>query len=830
MSDERRPSSGGVLTLLGMPLWFGVAWMVLGSVVWAQLALSPRFNLSETVRVDEVDNQALAQFQRVDELLAAGQIDEALETLERATDEHARKLIAVEPGRYVPLATYRQMRIAAMPEAALAAYRRRVDPQAEAAFRRGVAERDERLLARVVNDWFCSSWGDDAALALGELLLERGAYNAARRNWLALFETPPTSVESGAFEAVRNDKGLAAADAALLDRFYRKPNALPREATPVDDDEALPAANKAVIRTWYVPAGEAWAAMHDVESAALVRIWRGRGMVGSRLAYPATSVSLADVRARLILADLLSGDVEGAAEKLAAFRRLHPTATGNLAGQTGPLADRLRALVTQARDWPTPAPNDWTTFAADSRRTGQTAGALAKPIALGKPAWRVALGEPLAAHVETDREVIQRQPRIGETWNGIQAYFPVVAAGRAFVAHREGISAFDATTGRPAWGNANGETVSAADGLVFRDDGFSLPKTNQWTRGVPRFTLTLAGERLVARIGPAATSLPTESRAVPATARSKIVVLDVSSAGQGRLAVDPIELDDDLLSFDGTPVSDGRWLYAVLRRSDVRPEVLVACYDLAVNPPRERWRTSVAAAETPGSGQLFEITHNLLSLDGDTLYLNTNLGAVAALATDTGNVRWLHAYRRVKLGDLRRLADTGHFYRDLTPCFVHRDAVIVAPFDSPAIFALDAATGAMRWSTDAAPDAIHVLGAAGDTLWASGDRLYAFDLHTGRLVGRWPEAVKAEPRGIGRGAIVGDAVLWPARHELYVFDAQAKTSGTMLVPRQPPVVWARLGVTGGNLSWSGGLLLVATEKEIVAFALEVVGALRSGGP
>lgn len=837
MSDERRLSSAGILTLLGTPLWLAAAWVVLASVSSAQLTLSPRFNLSEHVRVDEVDNQTLAQFRRVDELLAAGQIDEALESLDRATDEHARKLIAVEPGRYVPLATYRQMRIAAMPETSLAAYRRRIDPQAEAAYRRGIADRDERLLARVVADWFCSSWGDDAALALGELLLERGAYNAARRNWLALFETPPTAIASADFDAVRSEKGLPAADAALLDKFYRQQTAPPRDAAPIEDDQTPPAAKPTTAMTWYAASGEAWAAMTDAESAALVRIWHGRGMTGSRLAYPRTNLPLADLRARLILADLLAGDVSGAAEKLAAFRRLHPTATGKLAGQTGPLADRLATLVTQARDWPTPHNDDWTTFAADPRRTGQTAGVLAKPVALGKPAWRVALGEPLAAHVETDREVIQRQPRIGETWNGIQAYFPVVAAGRAFVAHRDGISALDAATGRPAWGTATGESAtgesasgksaSAADGLLFRDDGFSLPKTNQWTRGVPRFTLTVAGDRLVARVGPSATSLPTESRAVPATARSKIVVLDVSNAGQGRLAVDPIELDDELLAVDGTPVLEGRWLYAVLRRSDVRPEVLVACYDLAVNPPRQRWRTSIAAAETPGSGQLFEITHNLLSLDGDTLYLNTNLGAVAALAADTGDVRWLHAYPRVKLGDLRRLAETGHFYRDLTPCLVHRDAAIVAPFDSPAIFALDAATGAMRWSTDTAADAIHLLGAAGDTLWASGDRLYAFDVRTGRLVGRWPEAVKAEPRGIGRGAIVGDAILWPTRHELCVFDARAKTNGAMLVPQQPPVNWARLGVTGGNLTWSNGLLLVATENELAAFVLDVASGTRA---
>jgi outer membrane protein assembly factor BamB len=817
MNDERRHilfcaslASLMLLSLVGATL--------------GQLSLSPRFNLSENVRVEEIDNNALGQFRRVDELIAAGQTDEALETLGRVVEEHRRKLVEAEPGRYVSVAAYGQMRVAALPSEAMAVYRRRVDPQAEAAFRRGVADRDDDLLGRVVEEWFCSTWGDDAALALGELSLERGEYNAARRHWLSLFESPPTAIESAAFEAARNDAAIAADDAALLDRFYHKPQKPPRESTPVDDGDDAVKVAPAVEKPWYVAKADAWAAMSDAESAALVQFWKRPGLVGSRLAYPKTELPLADVRARLVLVDLLAGDLDGAGQKLAAFRKLHPTARGKLAGQDGLLAERLAALVTQAREWPVPTrENSWSTFAADARRTGNVTDRLAMPLVLGKPVWRAKIGEALSAHVETDREVLQRQPRIGESWNAILPYFPVVANGRLFVGHAGGISAFDAKTGRGAWGATGNDSDatprSAADALIFRDDGFALPKANQWTRGVPRFTLSAIGERLIARVGPAATSTPTESRAVPATSRSKIVVLDVSTEGQGRLAVDPIELVDEKLAFDGTPVTDGRWLYAVLRRSDVRPEVLVACYDLAVNPPREHWRTSVAAAETPGSGQLYEITHNLLTLDSDTLYLNTNLGAVAALATENGEVRWLHVYPRVKLGDLRKLADTGHFYRDLTPCVVHHDAIVVVPFDSPAIFVLDAATGAMRWSTDAAPDAIHVLGVVGETLWASGDRLYALDVRTGALRGRWPEQVKPEPRGIGRGVVVGDAVLWPTRHELHVFGGSA-VNGQPLAPKQPGVPWTRMGIAGGNLSFADGMLVVATESDVAVFHLE----------
>ena len=54
---------------------------------------------------------------------------------------------------------------------------------AEAAYREGVTSRRSSELARVAEEMFCSSWGDDALAALGELALERGDYAAARRAW-----------------------------------------------------------------------------------------------------------------------------------------------------------------------------------------------------------------------------------------------------------------------------------------------------------------------------------------------------------------------------------------------------------------------------------------------------------------------------------------------------------------------------------------------------------------------------------------------------------------------------------------------------------------------
>ena len=75
---------------------------------------------------------------------------------------------------------------------------------------------------------------------------------------------------------------------------------------------------------------------------------------------------------------------------------------------------------------------------------------------------------------------------------------------------------------------------------------------------------------------------------------------------------------------------------------------------------------SCAAPKRPPAVCYPEITHNLLTLTGGTLYYNTNLGAVAALSADDGRLLWVSLYPRARRGDLTNLAP--HWRRDLNPC------------------------------------------------------------------------------------------------------------------------------------------------------------------
>ena len=145
--------------------------------------------------------------------------------------------------------------------------------------------------------------------------------------------------------------------------------------------------------------------------------------------------------------------------------------------------------------------------------------------------------------------------------------------------------------------------------------------------GTPRYTLTIAEGRLYARMGPPITNPPPQPGM--SVAASSMVCLDLRA--EGKLLWKAAA--EEGWAFDGAPLVAGVRLLVVMRRSDIRPQVHVACFDATTG--RMRWRRFVCAAETPARGGLPEYTHTLLTLAGGTIYVNTNLGAVASLASRT---------------------------------------------------------------------------------------------------------------------------------------------------------------------------------------------------
>ena len=693
---------------------------------------SSQFELSETVQFDRADGAALAHLERAKACLAEHQWDEAVETLRQVMENAEGKLLAVTPWRYVNLSDACQLRLAALPPEALKLYRRRVDPVAQKWYEEGLARRDAKLLANVVQQAFASSWGDKALMALGEMRLEEGDFSAARWCWERIL---PVKVPAG--------------------------------ATPTQGTGC--------------PAG-------------CPDAWPG---------YPDSTLDPAAVRARLVLVSILEGSPSRAREELSALVRLHGDARGRLGGREVRYAAALAELLNQSALWPKTKPGpDWPTFAGSPSRN-----AIAPElIDVAGVQWRATLRQPppLPTPLDPHGSAVADNPLGAPGTPGRLAFHPVISQGRVFVADQAEIFGFRADTGQPVWGGPASIYTAPADAP------HTMPGPGE-ALGTPRYSLTVADGRLYARMGLPITNPPQQPGV--AVAAGSIVCLDLRAEGKLLWKV----AAEEGWAFDGAPAVAGARLFVTMRRSDIRPQVHVACFDTTTG--RMRWRRFVCAAETPARGTLAECTHTLLTLVGGTIYVNTNLGAVASLAVEDGRINWLSLYPRVRSGNLLRM--DAHWQRDLNPCLFDHGRLYVAPADSPRLYALDAATGQILWPgrhddrpaetpvQDPLDDVVHLLGVSGDCLIASGHKLYWIDVagpRAGNIAHVWPAG--ADRLGYGRGLLAGDYVLWPTREKIYVFHQQTARM-------KKEIELAPLGVRGGNLLVADGRLLIATPSELI---------------
>lgn len=693
-------------------LTLGVLILRAEALLWGQLpgvAAGNRFELAERVELDRADATVARHLERVKEFVASSQWDEAVETLRQVMENSGSKLWGVTDRRFITVRDYCQLQLASLPPEALALYRSRIDPVAKRWYDEGLAQRDRRLLVKVVDEALASSWGDNALFVLGEIALEAADHTAARAYWEKIIPVEP----------------------------------------PAD-----------APRTW--------------------------------LCVPDTDLDLAAVRARLVLVSILEGSLDRAREELAQLARLHPTARGRLGGEERNYVEALGGILTEAASWPIRPPSlDWPTFAGSPLRQKQASATSES----GVPAWRAPVRPAPPAHHSLWGTGMPTR-RVAEDARAPLSYHPVLAGDLLLVNNQIEILAFDAATGKPAWGHEEAQ--------IYRDQFDETVHANYNppnNLGVPRFTMTVTAGKLFARMGPSVTNRPQDP--LPAAANAYLVCLDLEAEGRLMWRITPEAKE---WAFEGSPVSDGMNVYVVMRRSDIQPQVHVACFD-AQNGSL-RWRRFICAAETPARSTFYETTHNLLTLNRETLYVNTNLGAVAALSAYDGRVRWVSLYPRDRQGDL--LQPEPHWSRDLNPCLYDRGTLLVAPTDSRRILAFDATTGQILWQTGPeVNDVVHLLGVSGNTLIASGNKLYWITLHDepGRVKHVWPDG--PEKLGYGRGILAGSRVYFPVRDRICIFD-QATATPKGVVSLAPH------GLAGGNLLVAGGRLLIAGNQELVA--------------
>ncbi len=739
---------------LGQLLLAVLAWSGGPSLLPAQEpAAAARPATTLAVEVDEADNAARAHLERFQRYLADRQGGEAVEALRNLMDASGERLIALPAAtagdggefvRFVPLREYCQWRLAELADEApqtLELYRQRVDPLAEAWLKQAVAERDLVRLRQIVDRFFISRSGDEALLRLGELELERGHLTQARYAWERLsprLRTPAVS-------------------SPRLHGFPGSPLGL-----SLRDEE--------IASHW------------DVLQPLLTEL---AGQL-PWLAYPDTDLDLGAVRARLALVSILEGSPQRAQRELALLSRLSPDCARNAGRQVG----AVRRVANRTSDG-----QPHVALAAPDRRLDHfrrrcrawQSGRRRRRCGAA-PIWSVSLPRhPIGGESDVG------PPSATGTAEGSLCYHPLLRGSSVLIVTGDTIDdvhGYDLDTGRPLWLETSlpPEAVAAVQASSGRSNA------SRSSLGVPKFTLTVDGDRLYVKLGPQATAAPVSDRR-DAPPLGYLAALDLQ-AEKKRLF--EIHLDQppwgDGWAIEGVPLAaDGRLYVALRQRDSVRTQTHVAAFD--VKRGELVWQRFVAAAESFGQAQAVEYTHNLLSLDEGILYYNTNLGVVAAVRASDGQVQWVTRYPQLPADESPADGTLPSRVGDPTPCLIHQGLVLAAPSDCDRVFALDAATGLRLWET--APEAADdVPASAGRGRWKPDRQRPASVLDRRgnrqdqrpfpRQRGRGPGRVR--PRHPGRRAsLLADARphlrFRPARPSA---DATAPRSGAAGIDRRQP--------------------------------------------
>jgi outer membrane protein assembly factor BamB/tetratricopeptide (TPR) repeat protein len=144
----------------------------------------------------ESDRDAVArQLDAVDELLKKENWSKAIEECQAILAKQGDTLVAISPDHFVPARFLVHQRIAKLPAAALKIYRARVDRQAKKWYEDGLAARDQNLIRRVVEDAFCSRYGEAALEQLGDMAFEEGRFEEAL-HWWRMIARPSAQVDN----------------------------------------------------------------------------------------------------------------------------------------------------------------------------------------------------------------------------------------------------------------------------------------------------------------------------------------------------------------------------------------------------------------------------------------------------------------------------------------------------------------------------------------------------------------------------------------------------------------------------------------------------------
>ncbi len=648
----------------------------------------------------------------------------------------------------IPLKRHLQHQLAQLPSDGIRQYRNFYDSIASELYLQGIDTHDPAVLQEVIDDYFATSWADDAMLALGDLAFSSGDFISARGHWQMI--SPLTTGPSG---------------------------------EPID-----------VALSNF---------KNDIDLAKLEKIWSSSQRPFHEVFCRDTNIDISDILARLTLCSLQENDLRRAQSELLLLRALAPNQESWIAGRDQVLAAKLDSML-----------NNHTSPSNQGDRLGP----------LIEWQWNKLIRIPQPQNLtNVNRGIINRQLFLNQnkppTYASKPKSVPVITDSLVLIQSNKQLSAWsisdgtklaDQQLGQPpvltpqnqankqnqlrtqfqAQLRINGQIVQGFNNPANIN---ALRRSNASRIDLPwPGTLTTNGGKIIY-----ATSeiLKNRNGLTVTTNRPPTRILGFDPDEEGKRFLE-LDLKKDFPStsqhFAGPPVVDGNRLYAVLNSREARNNLSVVCYSAEKNSLL--WKTDI------GSGVTDPYVTNAAPLkvlvEKQNLYLSTNNGAVVALNSATGKLKWISQYPSSKNAQINEAL------LDSCKCVHFNDRLYVAPDDSEKLICIDSNSGRLIWITSKTDPAAKIAAVTSETVLLSGNHLEAFDRVTASQKYLFPQSQHSGIRGMGIGVAAGDEYFWPTRNEIRVISVD---NGSM---SRAPINVSQFGSEGVNLARSAGKLVV----------------------
>ncbi|MBI3820760.1 MAG: PQQ-binding-like beta-propeller repeat protein [Planctomycetes bacterium] len=428
-----------------------------------------------------------------------------------------------------------------------------------------------------------------------------------------------------------------------------------------------------------------------------------------------------------------------------------------------------------------------------------------------------------------------------------RAIYPIISDETIYISNGWSLAAFDLVLGKPRWNDpafaSKWDRVNFSDRQKFtegEDDKMALaPAVANGIVVVPLMVPLKTGSQVIFQSNIPVKEIIPYRKLHAFDAKSGAPIWDHWRSETALHSTDFI----DKYRCSGPPIIAGNLVIAPLYEmpDDATVEYHLAAFKLRTG--ELVWDTPIVTGTTPINmfGRTgHEFASGPAAVDGDRVYISTDLGALACVDTGTGGIVWVQRYKTTPYQRNAGYQSYGeprqYMAWSVNPPALSAETVIFAPWNSDSLLALDRETG-RRVAHLAANDPIpersgrsfgsvrHLLGIIDHTIYLAGDIVVALDapsIDSPRFQTRavWPESgAKYENRRQLRPTLTESTIIVPQMDEMVVIDNKN-------LRRMHGIPWAAEGSqteSPGHVVVGDGVIIVINNPDVTGHSnLEIL--------